>query len=804
MKKRKKPFRFSKKLMGLLASLLLIFVGVSAFAATGGLEAVVASLTASSDVEYTTKGGTWVQVDDKTWTMDTDNDGNADVTLVKNGDEWEYLFTVADASADYYGWEEAVPDGYEVVGKGERANPATNAGSEELSITNEEDAYTQPDYGALTLSKVIAGDGADANQNFKFTITLSSDDDTIAKKLEGSTTFGDVSFTGGVATVYLKGGESVSLSDIPAGVAYKISEDAVSGYTTTISGGTASEGTNTVTGTIVKDTTDTVTYTNTKNQESGGGDTPTTPAGSFKVKKVTVNGTDTDEFSFAAALTNLSANTDYTIAITRADSTSETITATSNAAGIAYVEFQLKNGDVAQFTGLPIGSKYQIKEASSDYTSSFEITDEVNEDNLYAAMSRKENFETNQELSTQSETLDDGENALITFTNSKPAPKTDAVDIEVTKTWVDSENANETRPDDITVRLYQSTSADEDGDMIATAILDEAGGWKTTFEDLDKADEVGNEYIYTVKEDAVTGYETEITKDESTGNFTITNTLSSVKTGDLLLSKTIDGHNADTTKEFRFYITVADAEENAIEGTFALDSTLGTKTGTIYFDSEGSATISLKGGESAYIVGLPEGATYTVKETGYTDWTASMLDNTSLSGTIEADNGSKVSVKNTYVEKHDLSVTKTVNGSMGDKTKDFNFELTLTPAEGITIPDTLTYVKDGVETTVTKTDGIYKFTLSHDESVTFKNIPYGSTYTLSETDGASGGYTVTCDSPKGTIEADTNVAFTNEKNGTVPTLADMNTKIPLILVAAGIAGLIAIMYRSRKAKHTSK
>ncbi len=810
MNKRKKPFGFSKKLMAMLVSLMLIFVGVTAFAATGGLETTVAALTGSnsSDVEYTTVGGSWTQVDDKTW-KHLNADGEADdITLVKNGDEWEYLFTVQDDTADYYGWEDAVPTGYEVDGKGERANPATNIDSADFSITNTETDYEQPDYGAITLKKVIAGDAADANQNFKFTITLSSSDTTIAKKLSGNVTFGDTSFTDGVATVYLKGGESVSLTDIPATVEYKISEEAVSGYTTTISGGTASSEENTVTGTITKDTTDEVTYTNTK-ESSGGGEDPSAPTGSFKLKKVTVNGTDTDEFSFAAALTNLSANTDYTITITKqsdsaAEVTEENITATSNAAGIAYVELQLKNGETAEFKALPIGSKYQIKEASSDYTASFEITDEADENNLIASMSRKENFEANQELSTANETLDENEQALITFTNSKPEVKEDAVNIEVTKNWVDDGNSGSTRPENITVRLYQSTDESEDGDMIATAQLDNDSEWKTTFAELDKTDEVGNTYYYTVKEDAVTGYETTIAKDDSTGNFTITNTLSNVKTGDLLLSKTIDGHNADESKEFRFDITILDKDAAPLEGTYVLDSDKGTKTGTIYFDSEGCGTISLKGGESAYIVGLPEGTTYTVKETSYTDWTASLLDDTTLTGTIKADETSNVSVKNTYVEKHELTVSKTVTGSMGDKTKDFSFELSLTPADGTTIPETLTYEKDGAEATVTKSDDVYSFTLSHGESITFKNIPYGCTYTVSEKDGVSNGYTVTSDKPSGTIEDDTAVTFTNTKNGTVPTLADMNVVIPLILVIAGIAGLIAVKFGSRKKGNASK
>lgn len=93
----------------------LLVLGIAAATAAAGENAV-----------YTTKGGTWEPVDDKTWMQDPDHDGQADVTLIQNGDEWEYWFEVADDQAGYYGWEESVPEGYEVVGKGTRENPATS------------------------------------------------------------------------------------------------------------------------------------------------------------------------------------------------------------------------------------------------------------------------------------------------------------------------------------------------------------------------------------------------------------------------------------------------------------------------------------------------------------------------------------------------------------------------------------------------------------------------------------------------------------------------------------------------------
>ena len=48
----------------------------------------------------------WVQLDQNTYTMDTDGNGTPDVTLVKNGDVWTYTFDVEDANREYYVYEQ--------------------------------------------------------------------------------------------------------------------------------------------------------------------------------------------------------------------------------------------------------------------------------------------------------------------------------------------------------------------------------------------------------------------------------------------------------------------------------------------------------------------------------------------------------------------------------------------------------------------------------------------------------------------------------------------------------------------------
>lgn len=339
--------------------------------------------------------------------------------------------------------------------------------------------------------------------------------------------------------------------------------------------------------------------------------------------------------------------------------------------------------------------------------------------------------------------------------------------------------------------------------MIATAKLDESGGWTTTFKDMDRCPiNSTTPYIYTVKEDPVAGYESKITgEDTTTGKkYTIINKLSTVETGDLLLSKIVDGDGADTEKEFRFELTMKMKDGNALQGSFPLDSGAGkgTKTGTIYFDENGKGTISLKGGESAYITGLPEETTYNVKETAYVDWTPSLLDNTTWDGSIQKDKPSEIKVKNTYEGKRQLTVKKTVEGSMGSKTKQFQFQLKLTAPAGQVLPTELKYTKGDETKTMQLKNDVYEFTLAHEETIVIKGIPSQSTYTVTEVDGESNGYTVTQTNATGTMKADTVVSFVNTKNGSVPTLADMNTKIPFVLVILAIGGVGFILWKKRK------
>ena len=87
-----------------------------------------------------------------------------------------------------------------------------------------------------------------------------------------------------------------------------------------------------------------------------------------------------------------------------------------------------------------------------------------------------------------------------------------------TKTWDDNRNQDGKRPDHIILHLFANGTELTDKVKVVTAEND----WEWSFTDLPKYAN-GTELTYTVTEEAVTGYTTDITGNAATG-FTITNT----------------------------------------------------------------------------------------------------------------------------------------------------------------------------------------------------------------------------------------------------------------------------------------
>lgn len=126
-------------------------------------------------------------------------------------------FDADGALIEYTVVETTLPAHYEVI-YGQEADGT-------LVVTNRADSR-------LTVSKRLTGNGADRDTEFHFTLTLS--DDSITGL------YGDLTFDKGVATFTLKGGQSMTAADLPAGITYTVTEKEANqdGYQTQSSGAT--------------------------------------------------------------------------------------------------------------------------------------------------------------------------------------------------------------------------------------------------------------------------------------------------------------------------------------------------------------------------------------------------------------------------------------------------------------------------------------------------------------------------------------------------------------------------------------
>lgn len=845
----------------------------------------------ADDAVYSTVGGTWVKVNDSTWMMDKDGDGKTDVTLLKEGDEWKYIFNVADDSSLYYGWEVNPPEGYEVEnGYGTKQNPAIgiqHAHTDNIDIDGVQNGdyeggidttkvYTVPgaskiitsgnydladgdflviwsgshpeytaiddyekgtvkrgkgslplvfldntitvgfhserdgkkgygyymkvigdtnangltatnvsteepalDVGNLYIKKqVLEADGSPSTDDkiFKFNIELSSDDDIISVMLANKKDYGDVTIEGGKGSFYLSNGVSVRLTGIPAGVKYHITEDTSDGYESALTNGD---------GIIQKDRTTRVTCTNTKKAQ------PEVKKQTLTIKKIIKNGDNKDNFTFHVSFSNLEKNAKYRYK--KGDA--ETAFA-SDKDGAADVTFTLAGNESVVFEDVPENTKYQVTEDANKYYASYEIIDAVK-----TVQQKTANEQADQSLSTGTEIVDTNENAVVTFTNTGKEPETQETEklkIRIKKIWNDNEDAEHTRPGSITVYLMQ------DENVIKNIELNADNGWEAEVDGLEVFKEDGKtEYKYSVNEENVSGYESETIESEeadAAGDgskvkvFTITNT--KTKTGSLKVSKTVEGNGADRSKIFKFKVELKNSG-NPVSGVYPLDGTAGSKTGTIVFDENGKASFELSDGESIVITGLPVGAAYTITENTYKDYKPS--DNGTYNGQIAAGKTGEVSVVNTYDEKYDISVSKTVKGNQGDKSKKFEFVLQLTGSDGLVVPGSVDVEKDGSFETMKVVDGEVKFTLAHGEKITFKKLPAGVRYEVTET--VTDGYKMTYDNNSGVLRTNADIGFVNTKNVGIPTAAMTNTGvITAIAVCCGGVAIVAIVRAVKKKK----
>ncbi len=149
---------------------------------------------------------------------------------------------------------------------------------------------------------------------------------------------------------------------------------------------------------------------------------------------------------------------------------------------------------------------------------------------------------------------------------------------------------------------------------------------------------------------------------------------------------------------------------------------------------------------------------------------------------------------------HDLTITKTVEGNMGNYNKAFSFTIQVTPAEEgeeyylVVNGDTASAVRLGTESA--------NFTLKHGESAVLYGLSPKDEYTVTESDYSSEGYTTTVDGASerektARITADTTVAFLNERQMSVDG-GIVQESAPWLALMGGAAGVMGVLIYSRR------
>lgn len=158
---------------------------------------------------------------------DIENGGDATITFGPTGRGWEL-----DGDPDCYDFITGWYDDYETT----RWNAHGDEADLHMVLVAPVNSYTGPlslkaahgSIGSLTVCKETIGELLPSDYDTAFTFELTLDDDTI-------TTIDDkwcgVPFKNGKASFTLKSGESITLSNLPAGIGYTITETAQDGWT---------------------------------------------------------------------------------------------------------------------------------------------------------------------------------------------------------------------------------------------------------------------------------------------------------------------------------------------------------------------------------------------------------------------------------------------------------------------------------------------------------------------------------------------------------------------------------------------
>ena len=277
-----------------------------------------------------------------------------------------------------------------------------------------------------------------------------------------------------------------------------------------------------------------------------------------------------------------------------------------------------------------------------------------------------------------------------------------------------------------------------------------------------------------------------------------------------------DGSRPDA--EFPIQVLLGLEDKKPYTGTYNLYDENG---GLIGENQTASAEgiLTLKVGQYAIIRGLMGGNKITVQETEYggrkaPDYTVTgplaeepVVTENNISGIAKEgkDLGDNPEVKVTITNYPlpGLTVSKTVNGNMGDRNREFDFTVQAQNSKGQSVS------VDGTYEGILVWDGQFK--LKHGQSLVIPELPYGVTCTVTESIPEEEGYTTTVKVDGGEEKSSKTVTvenmdtaavinFTNTKTLNVPTGIFTDNLPYLMMLAMAAIGLTGFSWRKKRVK----
>lgn len=238
---------------------------------------------------------------------------------------------------------------------------------------------------------------------------------------------------------------------------------------------------------------------------------------------------------------------------------------------------------------------------------------------------------------------------------------------------------------------------------------------------------------------------------------------------------TVDVANLNIKKPGMYYYTVTETPSNTAGVDYAADPMIMVITAGYADDGEDSSL--------SYWVALHDSTNYNDKN--------SKFENTYTAGS--------------------LNVTKKVTGSLGDKDKKFNVDVTFTAPAGKTVKSTITYVNNGeksiapdawkLNTTTNLYEAKVTVELAHKGSVQFNNIPKDVTYIVEEQDYSREEYTATYEGDKsGTIANNVKSTTITNKRGddTIDTGVILDNAPYILMLAVVAGGAMTLVIKKRR------